>query len=109
MSFVRGISTAGWTCAKCADMLLGKKALGLKPRFFSSSMVARANAIQPVSQTVGTGGRGPGRKAPNMRDQYRAKNASGLYYTLRFVFTCLGEFDNFFYLISNSCLLLLCP
>lgn len=73
---------------RCADTLLGKRVLGLKSRFFSSSVAA---GTKPVSQTVGV--RGPGRQAPNIRDQYKAKNASGLYYTLRFVVTGLERFD----------------
>lgn len=75
-------------------MLLGRRALGLKPRFFSTSITARLKATQPVSQTAGTGVKGPER--PNIRDQYKAKNASGLYYTLRFVAARPGAFANLF-------------
>lgn len=88
MSLFRTIPPARWACAKYTDALLGKRVLGMKPRFFSSSMAA---GTKPVSQTVGV--RGPGRQAPNMRDQYKAKNTSGLYYTLRFVATRLERFD----------------
>lgn len=88
MSLFRTIPTARWACAKYADTLLGKRVLGMKPRFFSSSMAA---GTKPVSQTVGV--RRPGRQAPNMRDQYKAKNTSGLYYTLRFVATRLERSD----------------
>lgn len=87
MSLFRTIPTARWACAKYADTLLGR-VLGMKPRFFSSSMAA---GTKPVSQTVGV--RRPGRQAPNMRDQYKAKNTSGLYYTLRFVATRLERSD----------------
>ncbi|KAL0638173.1 Cytochrome c oxidase assembly protein cox11, mitochondrial [Maublancomyces gigas] len=80
MSFFRAIPTAKWACGKCADTLLGKRVLALKPRSFSSSMAAGTKATPPVSQT--SGARGPGRQAPNIRDQYKAKNLSGLYYTL---------------------------
>lgn len=87
MSLFRAIPTAKWACAKCADTLLGKRVLTLKPRSFSSNMAAGTKATPPVLQT--SGARGPGRQAPNIRDQYKAKNTSGLYYTLRSVVTCL--------------------
>lgn len=83
MSLFRAFPTAKWACLKCADTLLGKRVLGLKPRSFSSSLAAGTKTTQPISQT--TGARGPGRQPPNIRDQYKAKNTSGLYYTLRFV------------------------
>lgn len=79
MSLFRAIPTARWACVRCADTFLRKSVLGLKSRFFSSSVAA---GTKPVSQTIG-------RQAPNIRDQYKAKNASGLYYTLRFVATGL--------------------
>ncbi|KAH8155256.1 uncharacterized protein LAJ45_00265 [Morchella importuna] len=76
MSLIKRATAAGWACSNCTDMLLGKRAVELRPRFFSSTLTARA---APVGQNASAGG--APRKIPNMRDQYRAKNSSGLYYT----------------------------
>lgn len=82
MSLIKRATAAGWTCSNCTDMLLGKRAVKLRPRFFSSTLTVRAAPVGP-----NTSAGGAPRKIPNMRDQYRAKNSSGLYYTARFVTT----------------------
>ncbi|KAL7273547.1 Cytochrome c oxidase assembly protein cox11, mitochondrial [Rhizina undulata] len=78
-----------WTCGRCSEPLrIGREALKRRPQFFSNAAVLRANPT-PVSNSnvaatagVASAAAAAGRRAPDYRAVYRAKNQNLLYYTL---------------------------